>query len=72
MSKPGDYVPGVQKATTTLAENNPEYYAETQVKPYRDALDSIAEAYNSSTTNQQDIVNAVGKALRAAGYELEY
>jgi hypothetical protein len=25
-----DHVPGVGKLTTTLAENNPEYYAQTQ------------------------------------------
>jgi hypothetical protein len=29
-AKPGDYIPGVPKCTTTLAENNPEYYAKTQ------------------------------------------
>lgn len=49
---------------------------ELSIKPVtsseREALDQIAEAYNSSSTTLQDIVNAVDKALREAGYELKF
>lgn len=44
----------------------------TQAEKDLNALLTIQAAWNDPANNAQDIINAVGKALRTADYKLEF